>query len=54
MFSEIIQENNISGFFELICSKVYKHMKKYSDRKIPIDVILFDFEGNILARKSSE
>ena len=52
--SEIIQENKIDGFFELICSKVYKHMRKYSDRKVTMDVILFDFEGNILARKSSE
>ena len=52
--SEIIQENNIEGFFEIICSNVYKHMKKHSDGKVPIDVILFDFEGNILARKSSE
>ena len=52
--SEIIQENNIEGFFEIICLNVYKHMKKHSDGKVPIDVILFDFEGNILARKSSE
>ena len=52
--SEIIQENNIDGFFELICSKVYKHMRKYNEGKVPIDIILFDFEGNVLARKSSE
>ena len=52
--SEIIQKNNIKGFFELICSETYKHMRKYSEEKVPIDVILFDFEGNILARKSEE
>ena len=52
--SEIIQENNIGGFFDLICSETYKHMRKYSEKKIPIDVILFDFEGNTLARKSGE
>ena len=52
--SEIIQKNNINGFFELICSETYKHMRKYSEEKVPIDVILFDFEGNILARKSEE
>ena len=50
--SEIIQENNLNGFFELICSEVYKHMRKHSEEKVPIDVILFDFEGNILARES--
>ncbi|AFS79958.1 cobalamin biosynthesis protein CbiD [Candidatus Nitrosopumilus koreensis AR1] len=49
--SEIIQENNVSGFFELICSEVYRHMRKHSEEKVPIDVILFDFEGNILARE---
>lgn len=49
--SEIIQENNVDGFFELICSEVYKHMRKHSEEKVPIDVILFDFEGNILARE---
>ena len=49
--SEIIQENNVGGFFELICAEVYKHMRKHSEEKVPIDVILFDFEGNILARK---
>ena len=49
--SEIIQENNITGFFDLICSKVCRHMRDHSDHKVPIDVILFDFEGNILARE---
>jgi len=52
--SEIIKENNISGFFELICSETYKHMRKHSEEKVPIDVVLFDFEGQILARKSQE
>ena len=52
--SEIIQENNITGFFDLICSEVYRHMRKHSEEKVPIDVILFDFEGNILAREPKE
>jgi len=52
--SEIIQKNNIHGFFDLICSETYKHMKKHSEEKVSIDVILFDFEGKILARKSKE
>ncbi|MCE9653454.1 MAG: cobalt-precorrin-5B (C(1))-methyltransferase [Nitrosarchaeum sp.] len=49
--SEIIAENNVNGFFEEICNETYKHMRKYSEEKVPLDVILFDFEGNILARK---
>ncbi len=52
--SEIIQENKIEGFFDLICSETYKHMRKHSEEKVPIDVILFDFDGNVLARKSKQ
>ena len=52
--SEIIQENKIEGFFDMICGETYKHMRKHSEEKVPIDVILFDFEGKILARKSEE
>lgn len=52
--SEIIQENEIVGFFDLICSETYKHMRKHSEENVPIDVILFDFEGKILARKSGQ
>ncbi len=49
--SEIIIENNVDGFFEEICNETYKHMRKHSEEKVPLDVILFDFDGNILARK---
>jgi len=52
--SEIIQENRIEGFFDLICSETYQHMRKHSEEKVAIDVILFGFDGNILARKSEE
>lgn len=52
--SEIIQKNKIGGFFDLICGEVYRHMRKHSEEKVPIDVILFDFEGNTLARKSEQ
>jgi cobalt-precorrin-5B (C1)-methyltransferase len=49
--SEIIIQNDIKGFFDEICNEAYKHMRKYSEEKVPLDVILFDFDGNILARK---
>ncbi|CAD6517103.1 putative cobalt-precorrin-6A synthase (deacetylating) [metagenome] len=49
--SEIITENNIVGFFDEICNETYKHMRQHSEEKVPLDVILFDFDGNILARK---
>ena len=47
---EIILENNIDGFFDLICSEVYKQMRGHSENKIPIEIILFNFDENILAR----
>lgn len=50
--SEIIKENRINGFFEEICAKTFQHMKKLSEGKIVIEVILFDFDGKILAKKS--
>ena len=51
---EIIQESKVGGFFDLICAETYRHMRKHSEEKVSIDVILFDFEGNILARKSEQ
>ncbi|MGI9566077.1 MAG: cobalt-precorrin-5B (C(1))-methyltransferase [Nitrosopumilus sp.] len=52
--SEIIQENDVRGFFELICNEVQKHMKKHCEGKVPINVILFDFNGKILSQKLEE
>jgi len=52
--SEIILENNVKGFFELICSETHRHMRNHSEKKVPIDVILFDFDGNILSRVLKE
>ena len=49
--SEIIIENNVKGFFEEICNETYRHMRKHSEEKVSLDIILFDFDGNILARK---
>lgn len=48
--SEIIQKNNAKSFFDMLCKKVYEQMRKHSDEKIPIEVILFDFDGNILSQ----
>ena len=47
---EIILENNIDGFFDLICSEVHKQMRSHSENKIPIEIILFNFDGSVLAR----
>ena len=52
--SEIIQENNVKGFFELICDETYRHMRRHSEERVPIDVILFGFDGEILARSKEQ
>ena len=49
---EIVKANNIQGFFEKICEKVYDHLRNYSERKVSLEVIMFDFDGKILARAS--
>lgn len=48
--SEIIQKNKIDGFFKTICLEVQDQMKNHSDKKFAVNVILFDFDGNVLAR----
>lgn len=47
---EIVLENKVEGFFERVCGLVYTHMKAHSEAKVPIEVIMFDFDGNVLAR----
>ena len=47
---EIILENKIDGFFDLVCTQVYNQMRKHSEEKVPIEVFLFDFDGNVLSK----
>jgi cobalt-precorrin-5B (C1)-methyltransferase len=45
--SEIITTYQITGFFDLICKKVYEHMSEYSKGELELEVIMFDFEGKV-------
>ena len=47
---ELVKLNHVEGFCESICQRVYNHMRSYSNEKLEIEVILFDFDGKILAR----
>ncbi|MEX0640973.1 MAG: cobalt-precorrin-5B (C(1))-methyltransferase [Nitrosopumilaceae archaeon] len=47
---DIVVENKVKGFFDEVCLHVYKQMRSHSEEKVPIDVILFDFDGKILGR----
>jgi cobalt-precorrin-5B (C1)-methyltransferase len=45
--SEIIDKNNISGFFDLVCKKVHEQMHDYSGGKLKLEVIIFGFDGKL-------
>jgi len=49
---EIITKNKVKKFFDGVCSKVYDHMKNQSKNEMEINVIMFDFDGNIIGRHS--
>jgi cobalt-precorrin-5B (C1)-methyltransferase len=45
--SEIIKNNNVNGFFDLICKRVYEQMYEHSKRELEIKVIMFEFDGSV-------
>lgn len=48
--SEIVKQNKVAGFFELVCAEACRQMRKHSEEKVALEVILFDFDGSVLAR----
>jgi cobalt-precorrin-5B (C1)-methyltransferase len=48
--SEIIDSNHISGYYNLVCKYAYEQMSNYSQGKLLIDIIMFDFEGNVVGK----
>ena len=51
---EIIKESENNDFFKLLCKEVYWQMRKHSENKVTIEVILFDFDGMVLERYSEQ
>lgn len=47
---EIIAKNNVQGFYDLLCKKVHEQMVEYSKGQLEIQVIMFEFDGRVLAR----
>jgi cobalt-precorrin-5B (C1)-methyltransferase len=45
---EIVSTKDLKGYFDLVCSKVYNQLRKHSEEKFEIDVIMFDFDGNTI------
>jgi cobalt-precorrin-5B (C1)-methyltransferase len=48
--SEIIKKNNIAGYYDLVCKKVYEQMRGHAKGKLQIEVILFEFDGAVIGR----
>ena len=46
--SEIIIQNNVKKFFDLMCKQVYLEMSNHSNKSIEIEVVMFGFDGKIL------
>ena len=51
---EIIMEDNVNGFFDEITKETCNQMRQHSEGKIPVEVILFDFDGKVLSRDKKE
>jgi cobalt-precorrin-5B (C1)-methyltransferase len=48
--SEIIIQNNVKNFFNLLCKQVYFEMYNYSNKSLEIEVVMFGFDGKILGK----
>ncbi len=47
---EIVAKNNILGFYDLLCKKVHEQMHEHAKGQLEIEVIMFEFDGRVLAR----
>lgn len=45
---EIITEEKIPGYFDMVCSEAARQLGRYSENKFEIEVIMFDFDGKII------
>jgi cobalt-precorrin-5B (C1)-methyltransferase len=47
---EIVAKNDVSGFYDLLCKKVHEQMSEHAKGQLEIEVIMFEFDGRVLAR----
>jgi cobalt-precorrin-5B (C1)-methyltransferase len=48
--SEIIDEYRINGFYDLVCKYAYDQMIAYSNKSLSIEIIMFNFDGDVIGR----
>lgn len=51
--SEIIQGCGADGFFGLVCDAACEQMGRHAGNKVPLEVVLFGFGGEVLARSGA-
>ena len=47
---EIVSNENLKNYFDVVCAEVYNQLRNHSENKFDIDVIMFDFDGNVIGR----
>jgi cobalt-precorrin-5B (C1)-methyltransferase len=47
---EIVSAKNVKDYFDLVCAKVHNQLRRHSENRFDIDVIMFDFDGNVIGR----
>lgn len=50
--SEIIDSYKIVGYYDLLCKYAFNQMSSYSKNQILIDIIMFNFDGNVIGKYS--
>ena len=48
--SEIIDLNNVVGFYDMVCKYAFDQMNAYSKNKLLIDIIMFNFNGDVVGK----
>jgi cobalt-precorrin-5B (C1)-methyltransferase len=48
--SEIIDSFHIVGYYDLLCKCAFNQMSGYSNNQLLIDIIMFNFEGNVIGK----
>lgn len=47
---EIVANNNVQGYFELLCKRVHEQMREHTKGELDLEVVMFEFDGRVLAR----
>ncbi len=48
--SEIIDSNNLFGYYDLICKYAFDQLSNYSNHELSIQIILFNFDGVVIGK----